>query len=1086
MDLAKRILVVEDAESTKRSITRSLKEAGHDVIPADNEKLVFEIISQELDLIALIIMDMDLSGSETGGIETLQMIKKMEQEKEISPGVPVILISAKDATEMERELKRYEMQDAYQALLTKPLNEESLDFLLKSTKDLLNQDSDDETEWSKTTGVESAFHKFLLEEKNYPQGCLRNNISLSVTGDRSEIVDLVAVDKEDENLLWLAEFGDHEDTKEFGKPDTRISRVKQTMLHNHVRGYIICPPREKSSYSFEIYDVPAEGDGWLIEPDKFPRYEGLAKDVKSGEKEGEKAVALDTRIAFMNNDRLRDADGKILDRLGIENEVNAISAVVAAKDAEPPISIGLFGDWGSGKSFFMDMMYDRINLIQEESRDWVAKNKTSYFCTDVVQIKFNAWHYMDANLWASLVTHIFDELAKEINKKGEDELDETKKLLFKKVESTKVQLEEAGEKEKDAKKLKLKAQKALKALTKQKETAHQELNHIRLGDVITLAKEDPRVKAQFSEISDRLGLKLDDPTAEQLRMVVQQSRTLWGQIDRVIKNINSRKRGKLKLIGMTLFLVFLPVIIWILVTWAVPPGWWQKLTGLIGAAVALQRAFVKTILPQLKRISAGIDLWEKTQEKIQMIGAEKSREEMELLERVRMLEDKESEAAKEAMEAEKRFQKASEELKEISTGRRLYKFIEERSRRTEYKEQLGIIALIRDDFEKLSELISKSSSEKPKNKKTPKAASENQDDEKTRIDRIVLYIDDLDRCPSERVVQVLQAVHLLLAFKLFVVVVGVDSRWILHALREEYSAFGAHNQAKDLRRRWLTTPQNYIEKIFQIPFALRPMEDKGYMALVGSLTHSDLKIDSITYNEDLAETKNTKKIDEKHDQKKKEKPPPDKKEEQKKKGLIIADIGKKKDEKAETEEQKDQEKVTINMQPDSLDIKEKEIKFTKKLGNLVPSPRATKRLINVYRLIRATIEDSKELSRFEGPGDEAGDYQAVLLMLAILTGYPSQAGDILKAFTSGSLKVNGLSEFIMKLKTRKIPKSDPPIYQNIASKNISKSDRASWDKLSDTLENNCRELDITDSLDPFLHWADWVARFNFQYDQTIL
>lgn len=46
------------------------------------------------------------------------------------------------------------------------------------------------------------------------------------------------------------------------------------------------------------------------------------------------------------------------------------------------------------------------------------------------------------------------------------------------------------------------------------------------------------------------------------------------------------------------------------------------------------------------------------------------------------------------------------------------------------------------------------------------------------VERIVLYIDDLDRCPPKRVVEVLEAVHLLLAFPLFVVVVGVDVRWV--------------------------------------------------------------------------------------------------------------------------------------------------------------------------------------------------------------------------------------------------------------------------------------------------------------------
>jgi hypothetical protein len=38
----------------------------------------------------------------------------------------------------------------------------------------------------------------------------------------------------------------------------------------------------------------------------------------------------------------------------------------------------------------------------------------------------------------------------------------------------------------------------------------------------------------------------------------------------------------------------------------------------------------------------------------------------------------------------------------------------------------------------------------------------------------VLYIDDLDRCPPRRVVEVLTAMQLLLALPLFVVVVAVD------------------------------------------------------------------------------------------------------------------------------------------------------------------------------------------------------------------------------------------------------------------------------------------------------------------------
>ena len=65
----------------------------------------------------------------------------------------------------------------------------------------------------------------------------------------------------------------------------------------------------------------------------------------------------------------------------------------------------------------------------------------------------------------------------------------------------------------------------------------------------------------------------------------------------------------------------------------------------------------------------------------------------------------------------------------------------------------------------------------------------------------------------------------------------------------------------------------------------------------------------------------------------------------------------------------------------------------KKLFPFVPSPRAAKRLVNVYRLLRATV-GRDEWSTFLGAGGD-GDFRAVLLLLALLTGYPSEGTDIL-------------------------------------------------------------------------------------------
>ena len=90
--------------------------------------------------------------------------------------------------------------------------------------------------------------------------------------------------------------------------------------------------------------------------------------------------------------------------------------MLASREVEPPLAIGLFGDWGGGKSFFMRLMQDEIDGAVERAK---SAQQTSPFLTNVVPIRFNAWHYLDADLWASLVTEIFDRLFERIAPKAD-------------------------------------------------------------------------------------------------------------------------------------------------------------------------------------------------------------------------------------------------------------------------------------------------------------------------------------------------------------------------------------------------------------------------------------------------------------------------------------------------------------------------------------------------------------------------------------------------------------------------------------------------------------------------------------------
>ena len=86
-------------------------------------------------------------------------------------------------------------------------------------------------------------------------------------------------------------------------------------------------------------------------------------------------------------------------------------------------------------------------------------------------------------------------------------------------------------------------------------------------------------------------------------------------------------------------------------------------------------------------------------------------------------------------------------------------FIRQRFQSADYTSQLGVISRARKDFEQLTTLLA----QVRKLSEDELKSGAKQELLLPRIDRIILYVDDLDRCPEEKVVDVLQAVHLLLA-----------------------------------------------------------------------------------------------------------------------------------------------------------------------------------------------------------------------------------------------------------------------------------------------------------------------------------
>lgn len=204
--------------------------------------------------------------------------------------------------------------------------------------------------------------------------------------------------------------------------------------------------------------------------------------------------------------------------------------------------------------------------------------------------------------------------------------------------------------------------------------------------------------------------------------------------------------------------------------------------------------------------------------------------------RQKKLEEQRASARAEVADAEQRVRDAradlatlEEQLDALRADRVMAEYIRKRHASDDYRKHFGVIARARDDFEQLSKLLVQAREEQRSG-----------DRSLPRIDRIVLYIDDLDRCDEDQVVKVLQAVHLLLAFELFVVVVAVGSRWLLHSLQQHSKAFRSDDAIMagiplEERVHWRSTPLNYLEKIFQIPFSLNPMNRHGFGRMIDSL-----------------------------------------------------------------------------------------------------------------------------------------------------------------------------------------------------------------------------------------------------------
>jgi len=613
------------------------------------------------------------------------------------------------------------------------------------------------------------------------------------------------------------------------------------------------------------------------------------------------------------------------DPLAIRPDVEAFAALLASKSLEPPLSIGLFGPWGSGKTTFLRRLHRAVERRATEAKDAVKEGQPTPYVSNVVHVDFNAWHFAEDALTSSLVDTILRALSSYIK---DDQIvagNAWSKAKLAELESTKRKLQAAEAMQAAAETAVTKAETTLVTARTNATRMTTSLQAVLQGVWTTTKREllnSPEVRDSgvLEEVGDTV------KSGEELEVKLNSLR------NRPARMLNDLGWGR-SILFAALVLVLPPLIGWLVGRAA---GLTGQVVSTMTTMLVLAGGWLRTATRAAAKVDRAIDQVASEYEKqiADDEGVRNAQQQLDAAQSTAITAEASVQAAREALA------KAQAEAANASLPAQMLQLVSSRIDEQTYNRELTTLSLARADLQALSILLRDQRSVTPATSPATTTAR--------AVDRVILYIDDLDRCKPTDVVRVLQLVHMLLAFELFVVVVAVDARWVEEALMNSYKWLANSDQtvatpepeaegeaAPPPRTSSHVTSQDYLEKIFQISFWLEPMNSARAASYLGSLVRA-------------------------------------------------------------------QDRGSRSAATDgNVDISSIELDYMRALAAYVgPSPRRVKRLVNAYRLIKARLSNTQLdtfVDRATKSGTRAsGPYQLVIGLLVIGTGAPATSAQILK------------------------------------------------------------------------------------------
>lgn len=681
---------------------------------------------------------------------------------------------------------------------------------------------------------------------------------------------------------------------------------------------------------------------------------------------------------------------EVPDHLNVEAIARRFAELIVLRETRLPLAIGLFGNWGSGKSHFMNLVDRNIQTLAQD-----GTRSRDVWCGKVVPIYFNAWHYSDANLWASLVTEVFDALFEHLQK-AEGKSTEELAYLEKRLREARGVTAMAAEVAEDAKvDLEHAAEAVVEARTQSERAGRQVAA---LLDGLKELLPETSIPFDAKQVLDAAGISHELGTLSELTKRRRLAESLWGRA-RALRQRAFAPEGRWTRVWWFAGLLAAVGISWALnsqlhailegARWLGP--WVRTVLLLLSAALG----WLGPIFKHVQRGVAELEALEKRAEEAQkrmpadprVIKAEKEKARAEAKAKAAMAE---------LVAAQSNETQLNQLVQDASPQRRLGRFIEARARASDYRGQLGLVSLARRDFEELSRIFTDAEAMEKRIKEQP--------DEKRKleglngsVDRVVLFIDDLDRCEPEKIVDVLQAVHLLLAFRLFVVVVGVDQRALRQSLRMRFKGLVTSDDSANFNTNFgesPATPLDYLEKIFHIPFHLPPMDQRGFERLVENLTKPTTRrlLDQAkeTIAQGAAGGEQIKPVESDRNPESHEGRSPVQEIRNLGTGQENS-AGQEREGSKPTEPQIQQTQgIQVVQVLGSVPLESWERTGLNRYSKLIRTPRGVTRLLNTYRLVRAGLP-LDEWAAFRGNPEGTGEARLAMLLLAVAAGQPAVA-----------------------------------------------------------------------------------------------